>query len=55
MCVKIAGMNLNDLTDMSKLRTLRKARSILSNQSHRLADEFVLLPSCQAHPANMPD
>lgn len=46
MCGKIAGTNLNDLTDMNKLRTLRKARSILSNQSHPLVDEFVLLPSC---------
>ncbi len=45
VCSKIAGINLNDLTDVYKLRTLSKARSVLTDQSHPLVDEFVLLPS----------
>lgn len=45
VCSKIAGLNLNDLTELHILRTLGKARSLLSDQSHPLAGQFVLLPS----------
>ena len=44
-CGKIAGMNLNDLNDLYKVRTLKKARSILADPSHPLFNDFVLLPS----------
>lgn len=45
VCSKIAGISLNDLTALYQLRTLSKVRSILGDQSHPLAGEFLLLPS----------
>lgn len=44
VCSKVAGVSLNNLRDVYKIRTLRKARSILAGSSHPLHDYFVLLP-----------
>lgn len=41
VCSKIAGINLNDLSDVYKLRTLNEACSLLTDQSHPLVGEFV--------------
>ncbi len=44
-CSKIAGINLNNLTDLYMVRSLRQACTILAKPSHCLAGEFLLLPS----------
>lgn len=45
VCSKIVGTLLNDLYDLYKVRSLKKARAILADHSHPLWDEFMLLPS----------
>ena len=45
VCSKIANITLNELNSLYKLRSLKKAKSILADPSHPLTSEFVLLPS----------
>lgn len=45
VCSKIAGTSLNDLHDLYKVRSLKKARSIVADPSHPLWCDFMLLPS----------
>jgi len=45
VCSKISGTTLKDVSDVHKVRTLRKAQSILDDPSHPLVNEFMLLPS----------
>ncbi|XDV19566.1 hypothetical protein PO909_025015 [Leuciscus waleckii] len=42
---KIVGTPLNDLHDLYKVRSLKKARAILADHSHPLWDKFMLLSS----------
>ena len=45
VCSRIAGTTLNDLTMLYQRQTLKKAQSVLDDQSHPLHAEFRLLPS----------
>lgn len=45
VCSKIVGTPLDDLHDLYKVRSLKKARAILADPSHPLWGEFMLLPS----------
>ena len=45
VCSKIAGTQLSNLNDLYKVRSLRKAHSIMADSTHPLYSEFSLMPS----------
>ena len=45
VCSKIAGIALNDLSEVYRVRCVRKAKAIIADPSHPLCQEFLLLPS----------
>ena len=44
VCGQIAGVNLNDLNDLYKVRNLKKSQSILADPSRPIFNEFMRLP-----------
>lgn len=45
VCSKIAGTALNDLSEVYKVRCVKKAKAVIADPSHPLWQEFSLLPS----------
>ena len=45
VCRKIAGTALNDLSEVYKVRCVKKAKAIIADPSHPLCQEFLMLNS----------
>ena len=52
VCLKVAGVTLDNLTDLYGFRTLKKACAIMADPSHQFFKDYVLLISSSRY--NMP-